>query len=216
MRQFMRRFSARARAPVCMLVCALVCGVLPAGAAAIEAGDPERGRAKAAPCAACHGADGNSVNPAWPKIAGQSREYIYKQLDLFKRSQRVNPLMNPQTAALSEEDMRDLAAHFAAQQTKPGAADPQLVELGERLYRGGNAESDVPACLSCHGPKGSGNPAAGFPKLSYQHAQYVAARLAAYRAGGETYPGADIMTGIAAPMTDREIEAVAAYIQGLH
>ncbi len=183
-----------------------------------SAGDAEQGKAKSAQCVACHGADGNSINPQWPKIAGQSAEYIYKQLQMFKQKQRINPLMNSQVANLSEQDMHDLAAYYTSQTISPGAADEQLLEAGQLIYRGGIPEKGVPACMSCHGPKGSGNPAALFPRLSYQHAPYTAERLHEYRARDEdyNYPGAEIMFGVSERLSDEEIEAVSSYIQGLH
>ena len=202
------------RGPVCRLL-PLLASIAFAGTATAE-GDPERGKAKTAQCVACHGPDGNSPNPLWPKIAGQSERYIYKQLQMFKRNERVNPLMNPQTAALSEQDMHDLAAYYSSQTASPGATDEKMLELGQAVYRGGNPEEGVPACMSCHGPKGSGNPAALFPRLSHQHAAYVAQRLRNYRDGKETYPGAEVMSGVVKRLTDEEIEAVAAYVQGLH
>lgn len=176
----------------------------------------ELGKSKSAPCVACHGPDGNSVNPQWPKIAGQSAQYIVKQLQLFKTNERVNPLMNPQAAALSDDDIKHLAAYYESVARTAGAADEKLVEEGEKLYRGGNAENGIPACISCHGPNGKGNPAAGFPDISYQHAAYTIERLKKYRSAAENYPGSEIMNGIAAKLTDKEIEAVSSYMQGLH
>ncbi len=185
-------------------------------AAAADAGDPERGRTKTVQCIACHGPSGNSANPQWPKIAGQSKEYIYKQLQMFKQRQRINPLMNPQAAVLSEQDMRDVAAYYESQTVSPNATDENLFELGKAIYRGGIPEEGVPACMSCHGPSGSGNPAAGFPRLSHQHAAYVAQRLRNYRDGKETYPNAEIMSGVVGRLNNDEIKAVSSYVQGLH
>ena len=178
--------------------------------------DVELGKSKSMVCAACHGIDGNSVNPQWPKIAGQSAQYIIKQLQHFKNNERVNPLMNPQAAALSDDDIKHLAAYYESVARSPGAADEKLVEAGEKLYRGGNAENGVPACISCHGPNGKGNPAAGFPNISYQHAAYTIERLKKYRSAAESYTGVEIMNSIAAKLTDEEIEAVSSYMQGLH
>lgn len=180
------------------------------------AGDPAAGKQKSATCVACHGVDGNSVNPAWPKIAGQSATYTKKHLKLFKEEKRINPLMNPQAAALSEQDIDDLAAYYESMSTSPGVADEKLLEAGKSLYQGGNSKTNIAACIACHGPKGSGNPAAGFPKLSFQHAAYTAVRLKAYRAGKENYPGTEIMNNLAKNLTDEEIDAVSSYIQGLH
>ncbi len=178
-------------------------------------GDAVAGKQKSATCVACHMADGNSVNPQWPKIAGQSRQYIVKQLKLFKDKVRVNPLMNPQAISLSDQDMQDLGAYFESQKPSKATASKEHVALGEKIYRGGNPATGVPACLSCHGPNGVGNPAAGFPRLSHQHSAYTEQRLKAYRKG-TNYPGAEIMAGVAKQMTDSQIKAVSEYIQGLH
>ena len=183
---------------------------------ALAAGDIAKGQAKSAQCVACHGVDGNSTNPLWPKIAGQSAQYIYKQLEMFKMKIHINPLMNAQAATLSEQDMHDLAAYFSSQKTSIGTTDEKLLELGQKVYRGGIPDKGVPACMSCHGPKGGGNPAAHFPKLSHQHAAYVAHELRDYRDGKEEYPSAKIMSGVVSRLSDEEIEAVASYVQGLH
>ena len=184
------------------------------------AGDAEAGKAKSAPCAACHGVDGNSANPAWPKLAGQGAPYIVDQLSKFKEGIRRNPLMDAQAAGLSEQDMHDLAAFYSTQTTTPGAANPELVELGEAIYRGGIINKAVTACSACHGPTGAGNIPAKFPKLSGQHADYTESRLIAYRAIDptleKTYPAASIMVSVTERLTDTEIKALAQYIQGLH
>ena len=184
------------------------------------AGDAEAGKAKSAPCAACHGADGNSVNPAWPKIAGQGAPYLVTQLSMFKDGTRTNALMAPQAAALSEQDMHDLAAYYSSQTGTPGAADPELVEMGQSIYRGGIISKGVTACTACHSPTGGGNSPAKFPKLSGQHAAYTESRLVAYRAIDPTlettYPAAQIMVSVTERLTDTEIKALAQYIQGLH
>ena len=183
-------------------------------------GDAKAGEAKSAPCAACHGVDGNSVNPEWPKLAGQGAPYIVAQLKLFKEGERKNALMGPQAAALSEQDMHDIGAYYESQTGTPGAADPELVELGKAIYRGGIINKGVTACTACHSPTGGGNQPAKFPKLSGQHAAYTANRLNAYRAVDptleETYPAAAIMVSVTERLTDHEIEALAQYIQGLH
>ena len=192
--------------------------------AAFAQGNAEAGKSKSAPCAACHGADGNSVNPEWPKLAGQGAPYIFAQLRLFKNGERSNALMTPQAAALSEQDMHDLAAFYASQTGTPGAADAELIDLGEAIYRGGIIEKGVAACAGCHSPTGAGNPAAKFPKLSGQHTVYTENQLKAYRAedlhghqeGQRDTPNAKIMVKVAERMTDEEIQAVASYIAGLH
>ena len=198
------------------LIVLFLLGVAAVVGVASAAGDAERGKTKTAQCVACHGVDGNSINPEWPKIAGQSPQYIYKQLQMFKNKQRVNPLMSAQVAVLSEQDMHDIAAYYAAQPTSPGATEESLLELGQAIYRGGIPEEGVPACMSCHGPTGSGNPAAGFPRVSYQHANYVEQRLLNYRDGKETYPGSEIMNGVVRRLSDEQIKAVSSYVQGLH
>ncbi len=192
---------------------------------AYAGGDPEAGKQISTPCAACHGADGNSVNPAWPKLAGQGKKYLVNQLQLFKEKIRVNTLMNPQAVNLSEQEMQDLAAFYASQTPSMGTADPekefqgeQLYVIGEKIYRGGNSATGVPACMSCHAPNGVGNSAAKFPRLAGQHAIYVAAQLRAYRSGAryQTDDNLNMMKDIASYMTETEIDAVAEYIAGLH
>ena len=179
-------------------------------------GDAEAGKEKSAACAACHGADGNSVNPEWPKLAGQGAAYTVKQLELFKEGKRVNALMNGQAAALSEQDMHDIAAYYESQTSTPGAASEELWELGQAIYRGGIMKKGVAACTACHSPHGAGNPAAKFPRLAGQHATYTANQLKAYRAEQRNYPEAEIMVTETERMNDKEIAAVASYIQGLH
>lgn len=189
-------------------------------------GDPAAGQAKAAVCGACHGADGNSVNPEWPKLAGQHESYTARQLALFKSNQRVNAVMLGFAAGLSPQDMRDLGAWFASQKVQPGIASeekiPGLEETfkhrGERLYRGGDATRGVPACMACHGPAGAGNPGSAYPALGGQHANYTKAKLQAFR-GGEiwgTEANGAIMAAVARNLDDNDIEALASYIEGLH
>jgi len=186
------------------------------GAEPLVDGDAAAGEKKAAACATCHGPQGKSSNPQWPKLAGQNAEYIVTQLKAFKSGKRENPIMAGQAANLSEQDMKDLAAYFTGQPIDPGVADEKLVERGEQLYRGGNPEEGVPACSGCHGPSGLGNPAAGYPVLAGQHAEYVRSSLKAYRDGQrEGYGQAAIMAGVADDLTDSDIAAVAAYVQGL-
>lgn len=182
-------------------------------------GDPEAGQAKATPCAACHGADGNSVNPEWPKIAGQHASYAFEQLKLFKlpenESPRFNALMFGQVQNLNEDDLKNLAAFYATQSLQPGTADPELVERGERIYRGGIADKGVPACIACHGPAGEGIGAAGYPAIGGQHAVYTAHELERYARGDRRSDQNQMMRNIAAAMSAADMEAVASYIQGL-
>jgi len=184
---------------------------------AFAAGNAEQGQAKSATCAACHGADGNSINPEWPSLAGQHPEYLSNALHDFKSGQRSNVLMSGQATALDDQAIEDLAAYFATQKPSRRTADPALVEQGERLYRGGNLDKGISACMACHGPTGRGNPGAGYPVLAGQHATYTSNQLTAYRAG-ERQTDAEqnqVMRNIAALMSDKEINAVASYIQGL-
>jgi cytochrome c553 len=194
------------------LALALATVALPARAA----GDAAAGQARAVTCAACHGVDGNSLNPEWPSLAGQHESYIVKQLQAFKSGARQNVLMSGQAMALSDQDMADIAAWFAGQKPAAKAADPALVDVGQRLYRGGNKDAGVPACLACHGPDGLGNITAAWPVVAGQQANYTAAQLAAYRSGERKTDGdTQIMRNVAARLTDDEIKAVASYIQGL-
>ncbi len=190
--------------------------VLSVGGTQAMAGDAAAGKAKSATCTACHSADGNSVNPIWPKLAGQHAGYLEGQLQAFKSGQRKDPTMTAMVAPLSEEDMADLAVWYAGQKQAPGSADPALADAGGEMYRGGNAASGVSACQACHTPNGKGNPAAGFPAVSGQHAAYVEKALKDYRSGdrGASEKG-KMMRGVAAEMTDAEIAAVAQYVQGL-
>lgn len=180
------------------------------------AGDAAVGKAKSASCAACHGADGNSPSPGFPKLAGQHESYIAKQLRDYKSGKRVNATMNAMVLPLSEQDIDDLAAYFASQSVQVGTAAEDQFELGQAIYRAGNASSGVPACAACHGPNGTGNPQAKFPALSGQHADYIALQLKNFRKGERANDAGNMMRGVAARMSDAEIEAVAQYVQGLH
>lgn len=187
---------------------------LPSFAAA--AGSAEAGQAKSVACSACHGMGGNSLNPEWPSLAGQHENYLVKALQSFKSGERQNVLMSGMAMPLTDQDMADLAAYFSQQKRAGNVADPSLVSAGERLYRGGNKDTGVPACLACHGPTGQGNPAAGWPSIAGQHASYAAAQLVAYRGKQRsTDGGTQMMRNVSATLTDDEIKAVTSYIQGL-
>ncbi len=178
------------------------------------AGDAETGKAKSAACLACHGADGNSINPEWPSLAGQVPEYLVKQLQDFKSGARQNAVMTGMVAPLSEQDMADLAAYYASQTLKVSApTDIQKAQKGQRLYRGGNAKMLVSACMSCHGPSGQGIPPR-FPRVSGQHAVYSESQLLAFKAGKRSNDN-EVMTRIAFRMSESEIKAVAHYLSGL-
>ncbi len=178
-------------------------------------GDPEAGQAKATPCAACHGADGNSVNPEWPSIAGQHAGYIVKQLEAYKNGDRVNALMTAMAMPLDDQDRADLAAYYSSQSLTPKTADPELAEAGEKLYRGGNPATGVAACTACHGPTGRGVPGAMMPRIAGQHAAYSAMQLKLYAAGERSTDKDQMMRNVASAMSEAEIAAVSAYIQGL-
>jgi cytochrome c553 len=184
-----------------------------ASATAFGAGDIEAGKAKSQACVACHGADGNSISPQFPKIAGQVPGYIATQLAAFKSGERVNGIMAGMVAGLSEQDMADLDAYYASLETKPGEAkDETLAKQGERLYRGGNKDMNIPACMSCHGPSGHGIPPK-FPRVSGQYAEYTTAQLLAFKSGARKN---DIMNPIAFRMSEQQIKAVAEYMLGVH
>lgn len=183
-------------------------------------GNIEAGKAKSAVCAACHGMDGNSVNPIWPDLAGQNARYLLQQLKDIKTgksSGRENPVMQPIVANLTDQDMVDLAAYFASLPAKTGGkADPKLIDTAQKLYRAGNREREIPACLSCHGPEGNGNASGGYPKIAGQHAAYTEIQLKAFRDKTRHNDPNHMMTDVAHNLTDDEIKALASYIEGLH
>lgn len=197
------------------VVIAATCALLGSATAALAAGDATAGKAKSAACAACHGPDGNSTIAQYPKLSGQSADYLVKQLQEFKSGARANPIMLGMVAPLSAQDMEDLAAYFASQPVTRAAADPALAPQGEALFRGGNLSSGIAACSACHGANGAGNPAAKFPAIAAQHADYIQAQLKAFRAMERTNDAGQMMRNITVKMTDPEIKAVASYIQGL-
>ncbi|WP_293660824.1 c-type cytochrome [Rhodoferax sp. OV413] len=164
-------------------------------------------------CAACHGADGNSGTPAYPKLSQQHPEYLVKQLQEYKSGKRNNAIMKGFASALSDEDMKNIAYWVSSKKAKPGfAKDKELVALGERIYRGGIADRQVAACAGCHSPNGAGIPAQ-YPRLSGQHGDYTIAQLTAFRDGVRNNNLQ--MTQVAAKLNDREIKAVSDYIAGL-
>jgi len=200
------------------------------------AGDIAKGKASATKkgCMGCHGADGNSFIAANPKLAGQSVSYMVKQLKDFKSKKRLNVIMSGQAAGLSDEEMLNISAYFAAQAPKAGLAKQEIKELGKRIYIGGNKKSGVPACIGCHGPVGEGNDAAMFPSLGGQHEAYTVNQLKLFRTAGLVWlehknAGTNLpekrdgrtndkgakMQAAALRLTDAEIKAVASYLQGL-
>lgn len=197
-------------------------------------GDPENGATLAGTCAACHGLDGNPPDGMpYPRIAGQSERYIAQQLALFKSGERntgMAPVMIPFAQPLSPQDMRDLGAFFATKSPGAGIADDSAVvggpydgmkfyEIGQKLYRSGDPARGIPACMACHGPAGQGNPGPAYPAVAGQEASYVDRRLQEYRSGESSLADRrlfQIMSEVAAPLTDQEIQALASYLQGLH
>lgn len=181
--------------------------------------DLQAGQVTSVICAACHGADGNSVVPQWPNLAGQHAAYLERQVQLIKSNARQVPEMMAIAAGLTDADIRNLAAYYASQTPEVGVADASMVDAGRRLYQAGNAETGVPACMACHGPVGEGNPLSGYPVLAGQKSVYTAGMLNKFRDGmhwGEDDSSSLVMVGVAARLTDREIEAVSSYIQGLY
>ncbi len=187
-------------------------GLLPL---AVQAADIEAGKAKSAVCAACHGADGNSANGAWPSLAGQHASYIYKQLNDYKAGRRVNASMTGMVALLNDEDMKNLAAYYESQKPKPVAFDAELIEAGESIYRGGIVETRVAACMGCHSPNGRGNGPAGWPSLAGQHPEYIVQQLQYFKQEVRANDSGRMMRNSAARMSDQEMKAVAAYIAGM-
>ncbi|MDP5053668.1 MAG: cytochrome c4 [Congregibacter sp.] len=190
-------------------------------AADIIKGDPAAGEKKAVACGACHGADGNSMVPMFPKLAGLGEKYLLQQTQYIRDGLRPVAQMAGQVDNMSDQDLADIAAYFSAQPRGVEKADPKLIALGEKVYRAGVAERNVAACIACHGARGAGNAPAGFPALGGQHADYVSSQLKAYRKGYEDPTGRvtdgdiKIMRSNAFGLSDMEIAAVAAYVSGL-
>jgi len=196
-------------------------------------GDVKAGAAKAGTCAACHGLDGNPTDPQYPRLAGMPERYVANQLTMFKHGERTSGMaavMKPFADALSAQDMRDLGAYFATQKAGAGVADDTKIatgpnvglkfyEVGERLFRQGDASRGIPACMACHGPAGGGNPGPAYPAIAGQQAAYAQRRLEEYRTGTTAEKDArnfNIMASVAKPLTDEEIRSLASYVQGLH
>ena len=200
-------------ASLCLLASA---SVLAADSEPAMAGDATAGQGKSAVCAACHGADGKALQPAYPNLAGQHPSYLAKQLTNYRDGERVNALMSGQAAGLSDQDILDLAAWFGAMEVIPGVASDEALALGESIYRGGITSAQIPACIGCHGPAGLGNPAAVYPSLTGQNAGYTIDQLTQWRNGTRDNDPNNVMGSLAHRLTDLEIAAVANYIQGLY
>jgi len=192
---------------------------------ALAAGNPEAGKSKIAVCTACHGPDGNSPAPLYPKIAGLGEKYLLKQLVDIKSNERKVLEMTGMLEGLNEQDLADIAAFYSSQPRQLSGAKDIKLELGARVYRGGNIETGVPACIGCHSPSGNGNAPAGYPAIGGQYASYIAKQLRAFRTAahdaedptGRANDGeVAVMRGVAARMTDQEIDAVANFIAGLN
>ncbi|WP_210397299.1 c-type cytochrome [Motiliproteus sediminis] len=182
---------------------------------AFAEGDAAAGQDKAAVCFGCHGADGNSTAPTFPKLAGQSAGYIVKQLSDIKGGVRQSPLMMGFAAGLSDQDMQDLAAFFSGLDVKAGETDPAKAELGKEIYVSGLQDKGVAACAACHGPAGEGNALANFPALKGQYAAYVDSQLKAFASGARANDPNGMMRDLAKKLSDAEMAAVASYIEGL-
>jgi cytochrome c553 len=178
------------------------------------AADAVAGKNKSTLCAACHGPDGNSINPVWPSLAGQNQSYLAKQLRDYRDGSRKNINMTSIAAALEDQDIADLAAYYTSLSAKAGTTKEKYVKLGSKIYSGG--VTGVLACTACHGPKGNGLDAAGFPKISGQKVQYVINQLNYFKNGSRTSSANSMMNDIAAKMNDEQIEAIANYLAGLH
>ncbi len=199
---------------VVALVFALVSAAAPS--LLLAQGDAAAGQAKSALCASCHGNDGNSALAINPKLAGQNAAYIVKQLMDFKSGVRADPIMAAMVLSLSEQDMQDIAAWYSSQTVSLQGENPDSLELGETLYRAGNQEIAVAACSACHSPTGQGNATAGFPSLSGQHAEYTLKQLKSFRTGERANDSNAMMRTIVERLTDKELEALASYVSGLH
>lgn len=171
-------------------------------------------------CEVCHGSKGNStINDNWPKLAGQNTNYLIKQMQDFQsitKHKRDNPIMNALIIALSDKEKIKIANYYAKLTATIDAAKPNLLSLGQRIYRGGDLKKGLPACLACHGPAGLGNPSAGFPRLSGQHARYIATQLKAFRTAKRNNDKFQMMPIISKKMNDTEIIAVSNFISGLY
>lgn len=195
-------------------------GLIAVATANAAEGNAEAGKSKTAMCAACHGADGNSLVPMYPKLAGQSASYLVKQLTEFKlgmtsagKAGRVDPVMGGMAMALSDQDMADVAAFYASQKITAGSGSDNAI--GKKLYLGGNAEMEVTACVACHGINGKGMPSAGFPALASQNAEYLKIQLEKFRDGSRNNDLNAMMQGVAANLTDEEITALSQYMSSL-
>ena len=194
-----------------------------AGIAVAQSGDAEAGKEKSQVCAACHGPNGESPTDMYPHLAGQHQKYLLKQLKDFKLASetggeegRNNPIMMGQVASLSEQDMADLAAFYAAKDSPKGETPEDIIAKGEDLFRRGNPETNMPSCAGCHGPRGNGMGLAAFPDISGQHAAYTKSQLEMFRSGERANDPNEMMQGVTEKMTDEEIELLSKFLSGLY
>jgi len=197
----------------CLIMVLVSIGLAGMGSAQ-AAGDVAAGKARSAVCMACHGPGGNSLNPMWPKLAGQHPNYIVKQLKAFKAGKRYDPVMAPMAIALDEKAMADLGAYYSTEKRTAGAAAPNA-QQGMQIYYSGITAKGVPACSACHGAEGYGNPGADFPNIASQQALYISKALKDYRDKKRTTDPGGVMQAVAAELTDAEIAAVAQFVQSL-
>ena len=180
-------------------------------------GNIQSGKEKAETCIACHGEDGNSVVGLWPSLAGQNTNYLKKQLRLIQSGERPIPVMKDQLDGYDDQDLEDMAAYYASKKNKIGEASADLVEQGFKLYYAGSLEKGIPACTACHSPRGRGNSPAGYPLLSGQKTEYISKTLKDYRLGDrQDSEQSEIMVSIAYKLDDKEIDALASFINGLY
>ncbi|MBD1582402.1 c-type cytochrome [Pseudoalteromonas sp. S16_S37] len=205
------------------LTLTMLLGTLSASNATAFDGDAEAGKAKSATCAACHGPDGNAPVTMYPKIAGQHADYIYKQLTEFKLGMtsggsegRMDPVMSGMAMPLSDQDMKDLAAYFSSLNMSAGTTPEDVVDAGAKLFKAGDAERGIPSCAACHGPRGNGTSLAKFPKISFQHPEYIKSQLLKFRDGTRANDLNGMMQDIAKKLTDKDIEILSKYLGGLH
>ncbi|MEN9680846.1 MAG: hypothetical protein RLZZ627_739 [Pseudomonadota bacterium] len=196
-----------------IMKCLVTIALLGSASLSLAAGNPEAGEEKAGLCAGCHGDDGNAAAPIFPKLAGQHASFLIKQLHDFRSQKRVEPTMNAMAEPLTDEDVLDLAAFYTSKKITTEEAAPN--QAGEKLYKAGNPATGVPACTGCHGPKGRGNPSAGFPSLHGQYAAYLEKTLHDFRSGERANDSNEMMRKVAKHMSDEEIAAVSDYASTL-
>lgn len=199
-----------------LIISSVICLISAITGPIMAAGNALAGKGKSAVCAACHGSDGNSASYMFPKLAGQNEGYIVKQLLDFKSGARKNTTMSSMVTSISADDMADLGAYYASNTVKLGTVPDKLLKSGQKIYRAGNRQSGLPACMSCHGPTGAGMPAAKWPALSGQSSKYVESQLRAFSSGKRNNDPNNMMSDIASRMTFDEIKAVSSYVTGLH